>query len=122
MESFRLLACTRDKRFPDPVQHAKLQSLSDAITEVTELSDADQETVGVGRLVAINAAVAGSITTARGPIVRFFGRSEFIDVESAEGPRERVLQPGTVSERHRCEPDRTTVGRQASGRYTRKSA
>jgi hypothetical protein len=40
-----LVGMYRDERFPDPVQQAQLQSLSDAITEVTELSDADQETV-----------------------------------------------------------------------------
>src|ERR671912_2220994 len=40
-----LVGMYRDERFPDPVQHAKLQSLTDAITEVTELSDADQEAV-----------------------------------------------------------------------------
>ena len=33
----------RDERFPDPVEQAKLQSLSDVISEVTELSDAEQE-------------------------------------------------------------------------------
>ena len=44
-EVLPLVGMYRDKRLPDPVQHAKLQSLSDAITEVTELSDADQETV-----------------------------------------------------------------------------
>jgi hypothetical protein len=41
-----LVGMYRDKRFQDPVRHAKLQSLSAAITEVTELSDADQEAVG----------------------------------------------------------------------------
>src|SRR5829696_983992 len=39
-----LVGMYRDKRYPDPVQHAKLQSLSDAITDVTELSEADQQT------------------------------------------------------------------------------
>ena len=42
---FPLVGMYRDERFPDPVQHAKLQSLSEAIAEVTELSDADQEAV-----------------------------------------------------------------------------
>jgi hypothetical protein len=41
-----LVGMYRDERFPDPVKQAQLQSLSDAITKVTELSDADQETVG----------------------------------------------------------------------------
>jgi hypothetical protein len=40
-----LVGMYRDERFPDPVQHAKLRSLSDAIAEVTELSDADQKAV-----------------------------------------------------------------------------
>ncbi len=40
-----LVGMYRDERFPDPVQHAKLQSLSDAIAEVTELSGADQDAV-----------------------------------------------------------------------------
>ena len=40
-----LVGMYRDERFPDPVQQAKLQSLSDAIAEVTELSSADQEAV-----------------------------------------------------------------------------
>jgi len=40
-----LVGMYRDERFPDPVQQAQLQSLSDAIAEVTELSAADQETV-----------------------------------------------------------------------------
>jgi Protein of unknown function (DUF3500) len=42
---FPLVGMYRDERFPDPVQHAKLQSLSEAIAEVTELSDADQDAV-----------------------------------------------------------------------------
>jgi Protein of unknown function (DUF3500) len=42
---FPLVGMYRDERFPDPVQHAKLQSLSEAIAEVTELNDADQEAV-----------------------------------------------------------------------------
>jgi Protein of unknown function (DUF3500) len=42
---FPLVGMYREERFPDPVQHAKLQSLSEAIAEVTELSDADQEAV-----------------------------------------------------------------------------
>ena len=40
-----LVGMYRDERFPDPVKQAQLQSLSDAITKVTELSDADQEAV-----------------------------------------------------------------------------
>jgi hypothetical protein len=40
-----LVGMYRDERFPDPVQQAKLQSLSDAIAEVTELSGEDQEAV-----------------------------------------------------------------------------
>jgi hypothetical protein len=40
-----LVGMYREERFPDPVQQAKLQSLRDAIAEVTELSDADQEVV-----------------------------------------------------------------------------
>jgi Protein of unknown function (DUF3500) len=40
-----LVGMYREERFPDPMQQAKLQSLSDAIAEVTELSDADQEVV-----------------------------------------------------------------------------
>jgi hypothetical protein len=40
-----LVGMYRDERLPDPVQQAQLQSLSDAIAEVTELSDADQEAV-----------------------------------------------------------------------------
>ena len=40
-----LVGMYRDERFPDPVQQAQLQSLSDAIAEVTELSAADQETI-----------------------------------------------------------------------------
>src|SRR5512133_57085 len=36
----------RDERFPDPVEEARLKSLSDAISKETQLSDADQETVG----------------------------------------------------------------------------
>ena len=40
-----LVGMYRDERFPDPVQQAQLQSLSDAIAEVTELSAADQEAV-----------------------------------------------------------------------------
>ena len=35
----------RDARFPDPVEQAKLQSLSDVIEEDTELSDADHDSV-----------------------------------------------------------------------------
>jgi len=35
----------RDERFPDPVEEAKAQSLSEAISKETELSDADQEAV-----------------------------------------------------------------------------
>jgi uncharacterized protein DUF3500 len=42
---FPLVGMYREERFPDPVEHAKLQSLSEAIAEVTELSDADQEAV-----------------------------------------------------------------------------
>ena len=41
-----LIGMYRNERFPDPVQQAKQQSLHDAITEVTELNDADQEAVG----------------------------------------------------------------------------
>jgi hypothetical protein len=40
-----LVGMYRDERFPDPVRQAKLQSLNDAIAEVTELSAADQEAV-----------------------------------------------------------------------------
>ena len=40
-----LVGMYRDERFPDPVQQAQLQSLSDAIAEVTELSAADQQAV-----------------------------------------------------------------------------
>ena len=40
-----LVGMYRDERFPDPVQQAQLQSLSDAIAEVTGLSAADQEAV-----------------------------------------------------------------------------
>ena len=40
-----LVGMYRDERFPDPVQHAKQQSLSDAIAEVTELSGADQDAI-----------------------------------------------------------------------------
>jgi hypothetical protein len=40
-----LVGMYRNERFPDPVQQARSHSLSDAITEVTELSDADQEAV-----------------------------------------------------------------------------
>src|SRR5215207_1721842 len=40
-----LVGMYREERFPDPIQQARLQSLSDAIAEVTELSDADQEVV-----------------------------------------------------------------------------
>jgi len=40
-----LVGMYRDERFPNPVQQAQLQSLSDAIAEVTELSAADQEAV-----------------------------------------------------------------------------
>ncbi|HWH99460.1 MAG TPA: DUF3500 domain-containing protein [Propionibacteriaceae bacterium] len=40
-----LVGMYRDERFHDPVQQAQLQSLRDAIAEVTELSDADQEAV-----------------------------------------------------------------------------
>jgi hypothetical protein len=36
----------RDERFPDPVEEARLKSLSDAISKETQLSDADQEAVG----------------------------------------------------------------------------
>ena len=35
----------RDERFPDPVEEAKAQSLGEAISKETELSDADQEAV-----------------------------------------------------------------------------
>ena len=35
----------RDERFPDPVEQAKLQALSDVIEEVAELSEADHEAV-----------------------------------------------------------------------------
>ena len=45
VEVIPLVGMYREERFPDPVQHAKLQSLSEAIAEVTELSDADQEAV-----------------------------------------------------------------------------
>jgi Protein of unknown function (DUF3500) len=45
VEVIPLVGMYRDERFPDLVQQAKLQSLSDAIAEVTELSDADQEAV-----------------------------------------------------------------------------
>jgi Protein of unknown function (DUF3500) len=41
-----LVGLYRNERFPDPVQQAKRQSLSDAIKEVTELKDADQDAVG----------------------------------------------------------------------------
>jgi hypothetical protein len=44
-EVIPLVGMYRDERFTDPVRQAKLQSLSDAIAEVTELSDADQEAV-----------------------------------------------------------------------------
>ena len=44
-EVIPLVGMYRDERFPDPVKQAKLQPLSDAIAEVTELSDADQEAV-----------------------------------------------------------------------------
>src|SRR4029453_5232965 len=40
-----LVGMYRDERFPDPVQQAKLRSLTDAIVEVTELSAADQQAV-----------------------------------------------------------------------------
>jgi Protein of unknown function (DUF3500) len=36
----------RDERFPDPVEEAKVRSLSEVISKETELSDADQEAVG----------------------------------------------------------------------------
>ena len=35
----------RDARFPDPVEQAKLQSLSDVVSEETKLSEADQDAV-----------------------------------------------------------------------------
>ena len=35
----------RDERFPDPVEEAKVRSLSEVISNETELSDADQEVV-----------------------------------------------------------------------------
>ena len=35
----------RDKRFPEPVEEAKLQSLTEVISNQTELSDADQEVI-----------------------------------------------------------------------------
>ena len=35
----------RDERFPDPVEQAKLQKISDAIEAATGLSDADQEAI-----------------------------------------------------------------------------
>jgi hypothetical protein len=35
----------RDERFPDPVEEAKVRSLSEVISNETELSDADQEAV-----------------------------------------------------------------------------
>jgi hypothetical protein len=41
-----LVGMYRNERFADPVEQAKRQSLSGAIAEVTELSDADQEAVG----------------------------------------------------------------------------
>jgi hypothetical protein len=40
-----LVGMYRNERFPDPVEQAQRQSLSDAISEVTELSDADQDAV-----------------------------------------------------------------------------
>jgi hypothetical protein len=40
-----LVGMYRDERFPDPVRQAQSRPLSAAITEVTELSDADQEAV-----------------------------------------------------------------------------
>jgi hypothetical protein len=40
-----LVGMYRDERFPDPVRQAQSRQLSAAITEVTELSDADQEAV-----------------------------------------------------------------------------
>jgi Protein of unknown function (DUF3500) len=40
-----LVGMYRDERFPDPVAQAKRQSLSRAISEVTELGEADQEAV-----------------------------------------------------------------------------
>src|SRR6188472_4032788 len=42
---FPLVGMYREERFPDPVEQAQLKSLRDAITEVTELSDAAQEAV-----------------------------------------------------------------------------
>jgi hypothetical protein len=45
-EVIPLVGMYRDERFPDPVQQAQRQPISDAITEVTELSEADQESVG----------------------------------------------------------------------------
>src|SRR5512132_4574316 len=45
----RPVAQPRRGRSACPVQQAQLQSLSDAITEVTELSEADQETVAYSR-------------------------------------------------------------------------
>ena len=42
---FPLVGMYRAERFPDPVQQAQLKSLRDAIAEVTELSDADQQAV-----------------------------------------------------------------------------
>ena len=40
-----LIGMYRSERFPDPVQQAKQRSLTEAITEVTELNDADQDAV-----------------------------------------------------------------------------
>jgi Protein of unknown function (DUF3500) len=40
-----LVGIWRDERFPDPVEQAKLQAISDAIDEVAGLTDADQEVV-----------------------------------------------------------------------------
>src|SRR5215216_1894195 len=40
-----LVGMYRDDRFPDPVRQARRQSLPDAIAEVTELTDADQQVV-----------------------------------------------------------------------------
>jgi Protein of unknown function (DUF3500) len=44
-EVIPLVGMYRDERFPDPVRQARVQQVSEAIAEVTELSDADQEAV-----------------------------------------------------------------------------
>jgi hypothetical protein len=73
-----LVGMYRNERFPDPIEQAKRQSISDAIAEVTELGDADQEAVAYSispRGVPASELDAGQREMLRGLLATYLDRA-----------------------------------------------